>query len=259
MSARTENRTMFRVLHVFPRNLPDRLCISPTSLPDFSCHSLCNKTPTGSPCFKTKKHLKFRLAFLSQTCLCNFPVCFNNLLRTKEFGRGRSLVDSPQRRGQTFPMRAACPARTYWGNRPACCRNPTSALPPSSSGRVPHWKPWMRYWPSLEPNRVFFPSSLQRPEHKDVSENWGKKRTGAELIGEIREKGGRKTHQHQHVWDRDHIRLVPYGHGWLKVVPSVFPVGHCVVFVKCDVVLLDAFSEFTKKKNPIVWRNLVAL
>lgn len=30
---RTENRTMFRVLHVFPINLPDCLCTSSTSLP----------------------------------------------------------------------------------------------------------------------------------------------------------------------------------------------------------------------------------
>lgn len=64
------------------------------------------------------------------------------------------------------------------------------------------------------------------------------------------------AHQHQHVWDRDHIRLVPDGHRRLKVVPSVFPVGHCVVLVKCDVVLLDAFSEFKKEKS--FRRNIVA-
>lgn len=57
------------------------------------------------------------------------------------------------------------------------------------------------------------------------------------------------AYQHQHVWNRDNIGLVPCRHGWLEVVCSVFPVGHCVVGMKCDVVFLDAFSDNKKKKR----------
>lgn len=59
------------------------------------------------------------------------------------------------------------------------------------------------------------------------------------------------AHQNQHVWNSDNIRLIPHRHGGLKVVASVLPVRHCVVGVKCDVVLLDVFSEkhFEGKKT----------
>lgn len=49
-------------------------------------------------------------------------------------------------------------------------------------------------------------------------------------------------YHHQHVGDGDDVRLVPGRHGRLKVVAPVFHVGHCVVVVEGDVVLLDAFS-----------------
>lgn len=51
------------------------------------------------------------------------------------------------------------------------------------------------------------------------------------------------THQNQHVWNGENIRLLPHRHGGLKVVASVLPVRHCVVGMKCDVVFLDVFSE----------------
>lgn len=55
------------------------------------------------------------------------------------------------------------------------------------------------------------------------------------------------AYQHQHVWNCDIIGFVSCRHGRLKVVTSVFQVGHCVVGMKCDVVFLDAFSD--KKAN----------
>lgn len=57
------------------------------------------------------------------------------------------------------------------------------------------------------------------------------------------------AHQDQHVWDGDNIRLIPHRHGGLKVVGSVLHVGHSVVGMKRDVVLLDAFpgEHFERK------------
>lgn len=59
------------------------------------------------------------------------------------------------------------------------------------------------------------------------------------------------AHQNQHVWNGDNVRLIPHRHAGLKVVASVFPVGHREVRMKCDVVFLDAFPEkHFKRKKP---------
>lgn len=69
--------------------------------------------------------------------------------------------------------------------------------------------------------------------------------------------GAKWPYQHQHVGDGDDVRLVAGRHGRFKVVSSVFPVGHCVVVVEGDVVLLDAFSgktnqHFNKEKEKLM-------
>lgn len=63
------------------------------------------------------------------------------------------------------------------------------------------------------------------------------------------------SYQHQHVWNSDNIRLVPNRHGGLKVVLSVFHVGHCVVEMECDVVLLTVLSGRKKKCTLKPWAS----
>lgn len=58
------------------------------------------------------------------------------------------------------------------------------------------------------------------------------------------------SYQHQHVGNHDDVGLAPGRHGRLKVVLSVFPVGHGEVGMKRDVVLPDGLpGKKNKKKN----------
>lgn len=58
-----------------------------------------------------------------------------------------------------------------------------------------------------------------------------------------------KSHQHQHVWNHDHVGLIADRHGRLEEICSVLSVGHRVVVVKRDVVFLDLFSGQRQKNN----------
>lgn len=57
------------------------------------------------------------------------------------------------------------------------------------------------------------------------------------------------SYQHQHVGNHDDVGLAPGRHGRLKVVLSVFPVGHGEVGMKRDVVLPDGLPGKKKNKN----------